>query len=133
MSAMMDMGYGFFGGFDVIFMVMFLIVMGIFAVNILRGVGTWNQNNHSPRLTVPALVTAKRMDVSHFQHANAGDATGAHGYHTSTATSYYTTFQVDSGDRMELAMDGAAYGMLAEGDEGLLTFQGSRYISFERS
>lgn len=62
----------------------------------------WNKNNHSPRLTVPAAVVAKRTDVSHSSTPNAGDPTGAHGYHTSTSTSYYVTFQVESGDRMEL-------------------------------
>nr|WP_330380884.1 DUF2500 family protein [Anaerobutyricum hallii] len=28
---------------------------------------------------------------------------------------------------------GKEYGMLAEGDEGKLTFQGSRYLGFERA
>ena len=31
-------------------------------------------------------------------------------------TSYYVTFQVESGDRMELSVSGREYGMLAEGD-----------------
>ena len=42
------------------------------------------------------------------------------------------TFQVESGDRMELSVNGPEYGMLAEGDVGELTFQGTRYLSFER-
>lgn len=29
-------------------------------------------------------------------------------------------------------MTGPEYGMLAEGDRGRLTFQGTRYVSFER-
>lgn len=49
-----------------------------------------------------------------------------------SSTRYYVTFQVDSGDRMELPMTGSEYGMLAEGDVGKLTFQGTRYLSFER-
>ena len=47
-------------------------------------------------------------------------------------TWYYATFQVESGDRMEFAVDGMEYGMLAEGDMGKLSFQGTRYLSFER-
>ena len=43
------------------------------------------------------------------------------------------TFQVDSGDRMELSVSGSEYGMLVEGDRGKLSFQGTRYLSFERS
>ena len=34
---------------------------------------------------------------------------------------------------MELGVNGHEYGMLVEGDFGRLTFQGTRYISFERS
>lgn len=33
---------------------------------------------------------------------------------------------------MELRVDGNEYGMLVEQDGGLLSFQGTRYISFER-
>ena len=64
--------------------------------------------------------------------ANNGDITGAHGYYSTSSTSYYVTFQVESGDRMELCVDGTEYGMLAEGDCGKLTFQGTRYLGFER-
>ena len=49
-----------------------------------------------------------------------------------TSTTYYATFQVESGDRMEFSVSGAEYGMLAEGDQGSLTFQGTRYLGFER-
>lgn len=49
-----------------------------------------------------------------------------------SSTSYYVTFQVDSGDRMELSVSGSEYGVLAEGDKGQLTFQGTRYLTFDR-
>ena len=39
-------------------------------------------------------------------------------YHTHTATSYFATFQVESGDRIEFLVSGSEYGMLAEGDSG---------------
>ena len=51
---------------------------------------------------------------------------------TSTSTSYYATFEVESGDRMELHVPATEYGLLIEGDQGDLTFQGSRFLSFER-
>ena len=53
--------------------------------------------------------------------------------HNAHSTAYYATFQFDSGDRMEFAIDGAEYGMLAEGDAGQLTFQGTRYLGFVRN
>ena len=49
-----------------------------------------------------------------------------------TNTTYYVTFEVESGDRMEMCVDGQQYGMLAEGDSGKLTFQGTRYLGFDR-
>jgi len=39
---------------------------------------------------------------------------------------------VESGDRMELHVAGHEFGMLIEGDRGMLTFQGTRYLGFER-
>lgn len=128
------MGFFFGSGlFEILFFVMFIAVFGIIIVNIVRGVGEWNKNNHSPRLTVEATVVSKRLDVSHHQHGNAGDETGAHGYTTTSSTTYYVTFQVESGDRMEFHVNGSEYGMLVEGDRGKLNFQGSRYLGFVRA
>lgn len=130
------MGFFWGGGFEIVFGIVFVLVstmvIGTFVFIFIKGISTWNKNNNSPRLTVDATVVAKRMDVSHHSHANAGDATGAHGHHTNSSTWYYVTFQVESGDRMELAISGNEYGMLIEGDYGKLTFQGTRYLGFER-
>ena len=114
-----ELGFGMFG---VMFTLMFMLVFGIFIVTAVRVFGQWNKNNNSPRLTVAATVVAKRTNVSHHHHDR----------HTHHSTSYYVTFQVDSGDRMEFQMSGQEYGMLAEGDTGNLTFQGTRYLGFER-
>lgn len=127
-------GFGMgFGAFEVIFTIVFVIVIGMFVVTAVKGIGTWNKNNHSPRLSVAAAIVSKRTEVTHHSHANAGDATGAHGYSNSSSAWYYVTFQVESGDRMEFSVTGSEYGMLAEGDTGKLSFQGTRYLSFERN
>lgn len=112
----------FFGGFDIMFSLMFFLVLGIIVFTFIKGIAQWNKNNHSPRLTVDATVVAKRQNVSHHHHNN----------HISHSTTYYVTFQVESGDRMELHVNGSEYGMLVEGDYGKLTFQGTRYLGFER-
>lgn len=112
--------------------IMFIIVVGIIIFSLVRGIITWNKNNQSPRLTVSVVVAAKRENITHHQHANVGDLSSAHGFHTTTSTSYYVTFLVESGDRIELCVSGTEYGMLVEGDTGRLTFQGTRYLSFER-
>ena len=106
----------------------FLLVIGMFIVVAVKGIGQWNKNNHSPRLTVPAAIVTKRTNVSgHHHHHGTG-----HIGHTSTTTNYYVTFQFESGDRMEMHVSGREYGMLVEGDRGELTFQGTRYLSFVR-
>lgn len=125
-----------YGGLDMLFSLLFplvfLLALGTILFTLVGNLRTWNKNNHSPRLTVQAAVVTKRTQVSRHRNANAGDATGAHGYTTSSVTTYYVTFQVESGDRMELQVDGAEYGMLVEGDTGKLSFQGTRYLSFQR-
>ncbi len=49
-----------------------------------------------------------------------------------TYSRYYATFQVESGDRMEFQVQDTDYGLLVEGDRGKLTFQGTRFLGFER-
>ncbi|MCD7817634.1 MAG: DUF2500 domain-containing protein, partial [Lachnospiraceae bacterium] len=66
-----DMG---FGTFEIIFTIVFICVIVVFIVMALKGLTTWNRNNHSPRLTVSATVVTKRTDITYNQHVNAGDA-----------------------------------------------------------
>lgn len=121
------MGFGVsFELFQILFAIMFVAVAGVIVVTAVRNLAQWHKNNNSPRLTVPATVVSKRTDVMH--HRNGNDAGQ---YHTSTA--YYVTFQVESGDRMELRLAGNEYGLLAEGDKGKLSFQGTRFLGFERT
>lgn len=130
----MDYSSGFglnfmFDIFPFIFITIFLIVVVSIIINLVKGVGTWSKNNHSPELTVECAVVAKRISVSHHSHNN-GDNTMNH---TTSSTAYYATFQVESGDRLELKISGSEYGMLVEGDKGKLTFQGTRYKGFIRN
>lgn len=122
-------GMGGFGGgmftiVPIFITVIFVLVIGMFIVTAVRGVMTWNKNNASPRLTVSAQVVTKRTQVSHHHHQDSM---------SHSSTSYYATFQVESGDRMEFSVSGPEYGLLAEGDQGTLTFQGTRYLGFERT
>ena len=114
-----------FSLFGIIWLIMFVLIISVFVIIFFKIIKQWNKNNHSPRLSVPATVVAKRIDVSHHHH-------GGNDILHSTSTTYFATFQFESGDRLELMMDDYAYGMLVEGDEGELTFQGTRYLGFER-
>ena len=123
------MGFGFdfmFSIFPIIWVLMFLLIFGVFAVSIGKSISQWNKNNHSPRLTVDARVLAKRHDVSRRRSA------GEH-HHYRTVNTYFVTFEVESGDRLELQLPSHKYGLLIEGDTGKLTFQGTRYLGFERT
>lgn len=105
---------------------MFILVFGTIIVRAVSGAKQWKKNNDSPVLTVEATVVAKRADVHH--HTNNVN----NNMHSSSSTTYYVTFEVESGDRMELRMQGTEYGMLVEQDKGKLTFQGTRYLGFKR-
>lgn len=123
------MGLGVFEIMEIIFPCFFIGFFGVFLFVAIKGIAQWNRNNHSPRLSVPAKIVAKRTNVSrHHSGTDVHHHTGTH-----TSTTYYVTFEVESGDRMELSMMGHEYGMLVEGDYGKLTFQGTRYISFDRT
>lgn len=116
----------FGGGFEVLFFVVFALVIGGFLFTLIRGAAQWHKNNESPRLTVDASLVSRRTEVIRHHHG------GADHIHHTTSTRYYATFEVESGDRMEFSVSGQEYGLLAEGDEGRLTFQGTRFLGFER-
>ena len=75
--------------FPVFFFAITVIVVATFVVIFVKGIREWNHNNHSPVLTVPAKVVAKREHRSH--NSAAGDDI------VHTSTSYYATFEVESG------------------------------------
>ena len=98
-----------------IFALLFFILF--FAV-LAKNIAQWFKNENSPRITVPAKIVDMRRKTHH--HRN-------HHSH-----SYHVTFEVESGDRMELRVTRSEYGILAVGDSGRLSFQGTRYLSFAR-
>ena len=50
-----------------------------------------------------------------------------------SSTEYFVGVELEGGERMELWVSGSQYGLLLEGDQGLLTWQGRRLVSFERA
>lgn len=127
------MGFGF--GFDImsaLFPILFLAVFAIILVTIISslaaGAKQKRKNDQSPRVTAPAKVVSKRMQVGRNEHYHNDDGM-MHGYNYSK---YFATFEFEGGDRLELPVDGSDYGLLVEGDYGKLTFQGTRYLGFTR-
>ncbi len=110
------MGFIGFQLFEVMSLLIFAVVIGIFISVLVKNISRNRKDNNSPRLTVEATVVTKRTHVW-----------GDHSH-----TNYYVTFQVASGDRMELEIQSNQFGYLVEGDRGKLTFQGTRFLGFER-
>ena len=85
----MNFGYRGYIIFEYMFTIAFILILGVIVIMVVKNIATWNKNNNSPRLTVEAKVMSKRTAITH--------------HHDSmSSTRYYVTFQVDSGDRMEL-------------------------------
>jgi hypothetical protein len=113
-------GLDFFSIIQFLFPIFFILIVGFILFIIIMGIKEWSKNNKQPRLNVHAEVISKRTEVS------------GGGEDHSSSTWYYATFQLESGDRMEFAVSGRDYGLLAEGDVGKLEFQGTRYHGFSR-
>lgn len=120
-----------FGGVAVMITIGIIVFAVIFINVIVSSIKNYKKNNKSPRLTVTAKVISKRADITSYGHMHTADNDSL-GYHSDITTWYYVAFQVDSGDRMEFCIPENEYGLLIEGDTGKLTFQGTRYISFDR-
>jgi hypothetical protein len=110
----------FFGWFDflfpILFMAMFGLVFGMIISTLIKNGKQNRKNDISPRLTSEAAVVTKRTHVR-----------GDHAH-----TTYFATFQFESGDRLELEIPRDRFGYLVEGDKGKLHFQGTRFLNFER-
>lgn len=100
----------------------FLLVFFVFLLAGIKGLSEWSKNNRSPKIIVDAVVMGKREDISH--------RGGGHRHYSHTT--YYIAYELESGDRIEFRVDGSEYGIQREGDKGKLTFQGTRYLGFER-
>ena len=104
--------------FGTIFVIIALLLVSLFVVAVVQGLRNERRNNQSPTLVIEAVVVSKRQDISRSRE------------HLSTY--YYATFEAETGSRMEFELSGEEFGLLAEGDRGRLTFQGTRYLGFQR-
>lgn len=118
-----------FSGSWVLFALMFLLVMGAFVYRAVRYA-------RAPRMSSPAVCTAKRTQVTGHSSATrgAGEASGT-GMATTgtTSTWYYASFQLPDGQRLELSLDGREYGQLAEGDSGILNWRDDIFEGLQRN
>lgn len=125
------MGFGF--GFQLmdtvfplLFLIVFIFILSMIIGSFVSGAKRKHKNDQSPRVTANAKVVSKRMQVG---QNRSGDNDMMRSY---TYSKYFVTFEFESGDRLELPVDGSDYGLLVEGDTGKLSFQGTRYLGFQR-
>ena len=106
-----------FNIFPILFLAVFGLIFGTIVSTMVKNSKQNRENNNSPRLSCEATIVTKRTEVR-----------GDHSH-----TTYYATFQFESGDRLELKIPHNQFGYLVEGDRGKLSFQGTRYLNFERT
>lgn len=100
--------------------IFFAIVMMIFITSLVKGAGQYFRNNSTPEECIPVRLVNKRTHTW-----------GGHG-DMSAHTSYYATFETEQKDRLEFSVSSEFSGMNVEGDSGMLTHRGTRFIGFER-
>ncbi|MEF9983212.1 MAG: DUF2500 domain-containing protein [Oscillospiraceae bacterium] len=126
--------FSFFGNImmtivPIIVVIGFILVFVSIISQLVRSSNENHKNNNSPILTVEAKVVAKRADIQHYNRNNSNDNFN----HSTTTTKYYATFEFESKDRMEFLVPENEYGYIIEQDMGKLNFQGTRFLSFERT
>ena len=124
-----DMGFALMDRlFPLMFLVVFIFIISTIVGSLVSGAKRKHKNDQSPRVTADAKVVSKRMQVGQ-NRQSSGDNDRMRSY---TYSKYFVTFEFESGDRLELLVDGSDYGLLVEGDTGKLSFQGTRYLGFQR-
>ncbi|HCJ57798.1 DUF2500 domain-containing protein [Lutispora sp.] len=109
-----------FDAMPIIVIVFFIIITGAILFSVGGAVKEHFRNNSMEEITIPARIMSKRTHV----WGGSGNS--------SAHTSYYMTFEDESGGRTEFSVSSSIYSMHAEGDTGMLTHQGTRLIHFER-
>ena len=112
----------------IIFILLFLFSSlsfgAVFVFIIIYMVKQKEKNDNAPRVTIEARVVDKRT-VSHRHHNHHNHISHRHYYH-------YVAFEFADGQRTELRVSQSEFVSLSVADEGMLTLQGTRFISFEK-
>ena len=85
-------------------------------------------NSSKPVLTVEGRIISKRFKT--FQDTqNFGDMIPSYNY----LAMYYVTFELEDKEQLEFCVSANEYEEFNEGDTGKLSYQGNKYLGFERS
>lgn len=100
-----------------VFALVFCLILGIICFKIGQEIMICVKNSKALQEEIQARIISKRTHVS-------GNEV--------TRTSYYITFELQDGQRLEVPVKGEVFGILAEGDRGSLVHKGTRFIDFKR-
>ncbi len=108
-----------------LFSVFPILIFIAFFIILIKTIIDSKNNSKLPRLTVEAIVISKKEDYD-------PPSTDANGFSTGGSSTYYATFQVESGDLIKFRISHSEYSALFKGDTGRLSLQGSRFLGFEQ-
>ncbi|MHB9049903.1 MAG: DUF2500 family protein [Pirellulales bacterium] len=117
------------GAIGVIPMCMVVVPLGFIVIGALS-LSAWSSeratSSTAPILARPAIVTGKRTQVSGGGHHHDH-------HHSSVSTSYFITFEMEDGSRVEYAtLRPALFGEVAESDSGVLFSRLDTAVAFDR-
>ena len=102
------------------FFIIFILILGMFVYGIVKSFANSRKKNHAS----PYWMCRRRWSVNAPLIPEILSLLMQRPFHTSEGiTRYWITFQFPSGDRSEFAVTGQEYGLLAEGDDGILRFR----------
>ena len=108
--------------------IMLVLIIAIFTAIFFRCIFEWTINKCSAMESVDAFVVAKQQGMIQQQIPNAGDATGGHGFTLQEQPWYKITFRMTDSTEKEFNVDNQSFRELKEGEKGILTYQGTRYL-----
>nr|WP_294696849.1 DUF2500 domain-containing protein [uncultured Blautia sp.] len=112
--------------------IMLVLIIAIFTAILFRCIFEWTINKCSAMESVDALVVAKQQGMIQQQIPNTGDATGGHGFTLQEQPWYKITFRMTDSTEKEFNVDNQSFRELKEGEKGILTYQGTRYLGFKK-
>ena len=105
-------------------MFIFIAILSIYLIYLIyKNIMQWTKNNASAILSIPAMVVSKHMDIHDYPQENGPSY---------TTTNYFVTFELENGRRVEFKVKSKESRVLVERDVGILTYQGTRFLGFNR-
>lgn len=107
------------------FIVMAVLIVGVCAIIIVK---QWLKNKRFPVITVRAKISD--LNIRNYSGYRNGYQTP--GRDSATFHIYYVVFVTENGKQIEFAVRKTQYYKLKKGYSGKLTFQGTKFIRFNK-